>query len=556
MNAILKNGLMVVLWFLATAGSLSGEEYALVKTSAAAAIQANNLEAGRSAALAEAKARCVREVLRADLLGAEEFARHSAKLQETFLDHPAPYLARFDVENEEIIDEGQRYRVSVAARVRKAALSVALIENGIGDVLAVAPKPTVMVLVRERFETRASGTRMAELTLAKALQQHGFKVVDPEQKKLIDLRNRLFAEGTGEMRAALQSAMSFQADYLIFGEAAVSSSEPLSGTDLKARLANVSLKLVEASSGNIITTETAQGSRKHVDELTGGNWALEDAAGLAATNLLVQFQRILKDEMTAGADVLLDLYGLDYDSQAGEAEAVLRKATGVRSVVRRMFMPGLAQFEVKFTGPATDLAQALKKSEIDGQAVEIIETLPRYLRVQRLGGQKKVEGSILDLQKRFLEEKYKQFDLEKAREQDKELIAKITELAASKKISDAQRKQLETARKEVEERRQELAVRQRELEQRQEALRKAEAEKRELEKRAQSLEQQAAAAQNTQQQMRQEVQRVNQHAYVASQNCANARASCETTALDYVNSIQQGVQLGRQLGGLLGGGLF
>jgi hypothetical protein len=38
------------------------------------------------------------------------------------------------------------------------------------------------------------------------------------------------------------------ADYLIFGEAAVTSSGPLSGTDLKARYANLSLKIVESSS--------------------------------------------------------------------------------------------------------------------------------------------------------------------------------------------------------------------------------------------------------------------------------------------------------------------
>ena len=45
------------------------------------------------------------------MLGPEEFQKHLPQLQTTFLDQPEPYLAAFRVENEEIIDDGQRYQI-------------------------------------------------------------------------------------------------------------------------------------------------------------------------------------------------------------------------------------------------------------------------------------------------------------------------------------------------------------------------------------------------------------------------------------------------------------
>jgi hypothetical protein len=549
---------------LAEALPVHAQEIALVRATAATTIANNDLEGARQAAVAEARQRALREALRS-ILGPEEFQKQLPQLKAVLLDKPEAYLAALQIENEEIVDDGQRYQVSARADVRKNALTAALVEQRIVDPLSAAPKPSVMALIRERFETRVSGTRVTEITILKALEKRGFKIIDPEQKKLIDLRNRLFAEGTGNLQAALQSAMAFQADYLIFGEAAVGSSGPLAGTDLKARFATVTLKLVEASSGTVVSTEAGEGSRKHADELIGGNWALEDAAGAAAEKLLARFQDTLRHELMAGADILLDFYGLDFESQAKEADTTLRKAAGVKTVTRRLFYPGFTQFEVKFTGPAAELAQGLKGEEIDGQGLEVLETLPRYLRVKRLGGQARPAAGTPEMLKRYLEEKYKQFDMEKAREQDKELLTKMNELAASKKVSDEQRKQLYAAQKEIEAKRQEVYQRQQELQQRQAELKKAEAEKAEAEKRAADLEKKAAAARTAPAQARTEAQHAKQQvasagqrAYTAQQNCSNASANTSMTVADYANCWDKGVNLANNIANVVspGSGTF
>jgi hypothetical protein len=526
------------------------QEYAMIKLNTASVIKNNDFDASRIAAIAESRKRCIKKIIKGDLLPSSDFQKHLKKIEAEFIKDPDPYIARFDIENEEIIDDGQRYQVSVAAKVRKNAVQLALIEKNIVDVFSIEPKPTVMVLVRERFETRATGTRTVETEMIKLFQEKGFKVIDPEQKKLVDMRNRLFSQGTGDIRAALQAAMSFKADYLVFGEAAVTSSGPLAGTDLKARYANLSLKIVESSSGRILATEKGQGKTKHIDELTGGNWALEAAAQKVGKQVLDQFASVLKDELNKGAEYLLDFYGIDYESQAGETENALREIEDIGYATRRFYMSGVAQFEVKYKGSAASLAEAIKFMEIDGQGIEVLETLPRYLRIKRFGGTQTANPNAQELYKKYLEQKYEEYDLEKLREKDKELISQINKLAKSTKISDEQKKQLYATKKEIKTKEKEAFYRQQEMEKRKAELQKAESEKQQLEQ----------ALQNTKEELKEErrrleneVSQANQRAYTAGQNYGNAAQSSGMSFAEGMSAVNQGFEMAQSFNSLLGG---
>ena len=142
---------------------------------------------------------------------------------------------------------------------------------------------------------------------------------------------------------------------------------------------------------------------------------------------------------------------------------------------------------MKFKGAAAELAKALENVEIDGQPLDVIETLPRYLRVKRGGGVQAAADDTLQLFEKYLEEKYKHFDMEKVREQDHELMEKINALAQSRKINDEQKKQLYAAQKEIEAKRQEAFYRQKELETRTKELQRATAHSKELEQKYTTL---------------------------------------------------------------------
>jgi len=473
MNGYVRISIAIILLSWTGIGSVNAQEHTVVQLNAASVIQGDDFDGARLAAITEAKIQCVKKVLRSDVFEPGEYRENAEKIEKLFLNDPEPYIAQFTIENEEIIDEGQRYEVSVTAGMLKSAMKVALVENGVDDALSMEQMPTVMVLISERCETRVSGTRTAETRLVNLLQEKGFRVIDSGQKKLIDLRNRLFSAGSGNKEAALQAATSFKADYLIFGEAAVTSSGPLSGTDLKARYANLSLKIVESSSGQVIATESGQGKTKHIDELTGGSWALEEAGNKVGPKVLKKLESLLEQELMSGAGIVVDLYGLEYQRQIEEIETVLKRTNNVGSVFRRFYFSGVGQFEVKFKGTATELARALENTEIDGQLLKVIETLPRYLRVKRAGGEQVPSEDTREFFEKYLEEKYKQFDMERAREQDKELMEKINALAQSQKISHEQKKQLYAAQKEIEAKRNEAFYREKELEKRTKELKRA-----------------------------------------------------------------------------------
>lgn len=514
---------------------------ATVSVKAATVVVDNDLDAAREAAIAEARRRCVKTVLRSDLLSPKQCRQHTDVLDKLFLTDPDAYIARFEIRNEEIIDDGQRYQVSVSAKIRRNAMNVALLENGIGDIFAMVAKPTVMVLVLERLETRTRGTRATETVLVKLLREKGFKVIDPQQRKLIELRNGLFAEKTGGVQAALQIAMAFKADYLVHGTAEVTSSNPLAGTDLKARFANMALRIVEASSARVLATEKAAGQSKHIDELTGSNWALEEAAKKAGEIVVAQFEKILRKEILEGAEVVVDMYGLDFASQAGEAESILKEIDSVSRVSLRFYYQGIAQFELKCGGTASSLADAMRDAEVDGELLEVLETLPRYLRVRRPGSKKKVGGNVQGLFAKYLDQKYKEFNLEKARARDKALEAKMETLAAHKKLNDEQKKQLYAAQKEIERRREEAFQKQKELERREKALREAEAAKREAQQQVRAMEQKAQQSQEEKARLEAQLTQASQQQYTATQNQANAGMSAVESASMWMDTINKGV---------------
>jgi hypothetical protein len=463
-------GALATFVLLAVLAVASAEELMSLSIRATAPITSNALDAARASAIAKAERQSLEEFLRARLLSAAEYQKHAATLERVLLANPQPYLASFLVENHEIAEEGKIYAIKATATVRANTLTLALLENGIGDVFSARqPRPTMIALVKERFETRVTGTGAAEATLVKLLQQRGIRVLDPEQTKLIELRKRVAAEGRMDITNAAQAALGFQAEYLVLGAAAVTSSAPLAATDLKSRMANVTLNLIEVASARVLATETAQASTKHIDELTGGNWALEDAMKKASAALLIRFESILRQELLTGAEIVVDLYGLSSADQAEAAIADFKTVPNVAAIAQRFYHGGMAQLEIRYAGETVTFTREATKLSLDGQPVSLVEQFARYIRLQR-GDGPPLRTNSLDLFRQFATEKYKQFDLEKARERDRELLRQVNALAGDQRVNDQQRKELHAARKAVEVREQEVFHRQQQLQQREREL--------------------------------------------------------------------------------------
>lgn len=524
-------GIAACLLWASGAAKAIGEPNVEVKVRATVPIGENSLDMARSNAVELARRRCVEEALRSRFRSPAEFAKQTVLLERAFLTDPQPYLAEFVVEDHALVEGGAQYAVRATGKVRSGALALAMVEYGVTDVFqALASPPTLMVLVKERFETRVAGTRAAEAALVRLLRAKDLRVIDPEQSKLLELRERLAAEGAMDITNAARATLGFRADYLILGDAAVTSSAPLAGTDLKARMANLTLWLVETASGRVLGTETGAANARHLDELTGGNWALEDAVGKTGTALLARFEAFLRDQLQRGTEVVLDVHGLDAVEQAETVLAALRKLAGVVSAGQRFYYADTAQLEVRYLGETAALAAETRKLVVAGQPLSITEQRPRYVRAQR-GPARALQAGAFELFRQFAAEKYRAFDFERAREQNAELIRQVNALAADQRVNDQQRKELHAARLAVEARDQELFHQRQQLQQRESALAACDraleearqalaAEQRRFELAAQNA--QAAAAEASRRQAEERYAAAAQAAYVARQNCQSA----------------------------------
>jgi hypothetical protein len=541
-----------------------------IKATVTVPIERGDLETSRQNALVSARRESVKSALSTKVMDLATYRQSADAIERSILQKPDAFVARCQVDSEDVLDDGQNYRMAVVAEVRQAALKSALVEAGIVEPLSLADKPKVMVLIKERFDSRVSGTRYCETQLARQLQQKGFKVVDADQKKLLEQRERAFAEASGDRGALMQSAMAFPADYLLVGEVAITSSGPLAGTDLKARFANLSLKIVETTSGTILATLTGEGRARHIDELTGGNWAMEDVLKIVGPDLLSQFKEEMKKQLALGAPITIDFYGIEQAAQRQQAQTGLQGVDRVAGVTRRFFVPGVTQFEVRFKGPASELSAEIQKLSVDGQPVEVLEAAARYLRVSRGGASLSVKAGAETVLAAFVEEKFKDFQQEKLREANKEVIARIDQVAKDTRVNDEQRKELFAVRKEIEQKEREASQRMQELAQRQKDLKAAEVDYAKM-KTELALAQQASASrpaatvaaspgsyapQASSSPFAAPVRtytppppsappqafRTSERTYAACQNVANARSNASTAVADELASLNDGMR--------------
>jgi len=523
--------------------ALVSDDCVSVKATVTVPIVRGDLDTSRQTALVHARRECVKTALNTKVLDPAAYAQNAAAIEQNLLQSPDAYVARCQVDSEDVVDDGENYRLTAVADVRAASLKAALVEQGFIEPVALADKPRVLVLIRERFDTRITGTRYCETQLARDLQQKGFKVVDADQKQILELRERTFAEVTGDRVALLKSATDFPADYLLVGEVAVTSSAPLAGTDLKGRFANLSLKIVDSMSGTVLATVTGEGRSRHIDELTGGNWAMDDALKAAGPELFSQFQAVLKQQITQGAPITVDFYGLDQPGQREQAQKQLAGVDRVAGVTRRFYVPGVTQFEVRFKGPASELSAALQKLAVDGQPVEVQDTTARCLRLSC--GSPALKAGAEALLERFTAEKFKDFDTEKLRAADHDLIAQINELAKDTRVNDEQRKELYAARQAMEEKERELVRRTQELAQREQEAKTAGAEYARVQAEPPAPAhpaQPAGPATHANPPPPTQTVRASQRAYVAEQNLASAQSNAGLAAADNLAGLNDGLR--------------
>jgi hypothetical protein len=284
------------------------------------------------------------------------------------------------IQSYKVVREGSKddlYEVEVSALVKMGKLSGDL--ESIGLLIRKKQNPRVMVVVYSR-ETNTSplgveleGNRNVENQIESALLQKGFQLVDAGQ---VNRKKQL--EGLllkGDPTRAGKMARDFGAEVLVDAEVrrTFAGERQVYGRSIRFFSNEVRLKALEADTAKILYS----------------GYKTRPASGAEAFQPLEEATAELIDEMTAGIleqwrkDVFqagsyqLEVAGISFNDLSKFKEG-LKKIRGVSGVQVRSFQSGHASLEVKYQGPAQELAEkigAMKspRPEIKGLQANTIE---------------------------------------------------------------------------------------------------------------------------------------------------------------------------------------
>lgn len=125
-----------------------------------------------------------------------------------------------------------------------------------------------------------------EATIAQKLIGQGYEVLEPSNiTKIIRKKPAFRKVGLSEGEAINLGNLS-KADYVVLGTAIASSGANVPQSNMRSCFANLSAKLIRVKGAQVIAYLSASGSSAHMDAVTGGKEALDNAAEDLAAKII------------------------------------------------------------------------------------------------------------------------------------------------------------------------------------------------------------------------------------------------------------------------------
>jgi hypothetical protein len=125
-----------------------------------------------------------------------------------------------------------------------------------------------------------------ETTVAKRLLEAGYEVLEPTSLTKVINQRRAFRMVEMSEAQSVELGNLSQADYVVLGKAIASSGGNVPQSNLRSCFANLSAKLIRVKDGLVMAYLDASGNSAHLDIITGGREALDNAAEQLATKII------------------------------------------------------------------------------------------------------------------------------------------------------------------------------------------------------------------------------------------------------------------------------
>jgi len=228
----------------------------------------------------------------------------------------------------------------------------------------------LMVLIQESHNDINSGNiQLAETEMISLLKKDGFKLVDSEQINAVKKKGVTEMALSGDFKEAKILGLEYGAQYIIVGEAVIkSSSELIQGSNFKSIQAVLQLKILQASTGEILGPTIKQAVVAHINELTGATKALKQAVGDAVETFVtpkIRDSRISCQQN--GISVKLNILGVDTFKRYKMITEAFEYIDNITSSRKQGWnkSSGLLSLDVTFQGTTEHLADLIDQHKLD-----------------------------------------------------------------------------------------------------------------------------------------------------------------------------------------------
>jgi len=286
------------------------------------------------------------------------------------------------------------YQVLVQATVSTRKMEKALADAGFH--LTPEDLPAVLVMVAEKgiddlgfnywwkqgyagFESTTAGS-----VIRQALSRAGFSVIspDPDNGALDDerLASGISAEPADYQAALLAERMG--ADFVVTGRAEAKALSNRMGKDVRTFRADLQLHVIDAKSGEKMTTLSEKALTVSEDPEQGGRNALADAAYTAGSKLSEQTASLWRNAAETREKFHIRVQGRRVLPYLERLRRAIRQHPGISDLQTTEMTSENAVLEMKYSESAQQLGNHLLMQSFDGFAINIMEISPKTMNIE------------------------------------------------------------------------------------------------------------------------------------------------------------------------------
>ncbi len=364
------------------------EDDVTVRVTGMGVIVAGDVGKARDDAINDALRKAVEQAM-GTMISAESIVENSMLIEDNIYSKTQGYVKSFDIVSDgESANLPNVYEATIDATVSAADIKNDLVALGI--LMQRKGLPRMMVLIEEQNLSDHHYTRdgydmnTAEQTIQEVFRNKGFRFID-QQTAFKNIRSSSQeAAVRGDASAAATIGKQSGAEVIITGKS-ISKKANVNANlgGMMSIQANVNIRAIRTDNADIIGTAAEHAPQVHIDEITGGVFAIQKAATKAAEKLSSQIVETWSKDLASGMRVAVTFHGVRSFDDLGNLRFIIQDyVRGVKSVDQRTFGGGAAVFDVETTSTAVDIAASLTGKPNDHYEFEVLSVTPNNLEMK------------------------------------------------------------------------------------------------------------------------------------------------------------------------------